>query len=238
MLERTYPRMQRFVAARLSPQGEFGLHLTAGILLMLLATWAFSFIADEVAEGAAITALDLQLANWLHSHASVGLTRFMLLITYLHSVPGVAALTLLLGWWLYRQRERDWLLALAVSMPGAMLLNVLLKQVFQRPRPYFADALLTLDTYSFPSGHTVSATVLYGFLACYGATHARTRTGAVLAIVGAVLMVALVGMSRMYLGVHYLSDVLGASAEGCAWLAVCITAVSTLRRRRAARSPP
>jgi membrane-associated phospholipid phosphatase len=115
-------------------------------------------------------------------------------------------------------------------------LNVLLKYTYMRARPSFDDAILTLATYSFPSGHTAAATLLYGIIAAYLVclTPRFGLRGAIVA--GAVLMVALVGASRVYLGVHYASDVLAAVVESCGWLAVCITASSTLRRRRSARS--
>jgi undecaprenyl-diphosphatase len=116
-----------------------------------------------------------------------------------------------------------------------MLLNVALKHVFQRARPSFDDPLLSLLTYSFPSGHTAAATVFYGLLACYLVRRAHAWRARVLIVLAAVAMVVLVALSRMYLGAHYLSDVLAAAAEGAAWLAICITAVSTLQRRRLAR---
>jgi undecaprenyl-diphosphatase len=75
---------------------------------------------------------------------------------------------------------------------------------------------------------------LYGIVACYLVVHLRSQAGRAAVVAGAVAAVALVALSRMYLGVHYLSDVLAAAAEGCAWLAVCVTAVSGLRRQRAA----
>jgi undecaprenyl-diphosphatase len=236
MLKSTLPRLHRFVAARFSPEGEFGLHLTAGVALVLLAGWVFGNIAEDVVTGDRITVVDAQLAQWLHAHAAPGLTRLMILVAYWHSVAGTLAMTLLGGWWLHRRGARDWLLALAATVPGGLLLNVLLKMLFHRARPHFDDPLLTLSTYSFPSGHAVAATLVYGFAACYLMRHLHgwaARAGVILA---ASLLVALVAVSRMYLGVHYLSDVLAAVAEGCAWLAVCITGVSTLRRRHAARA--
>jgi undecaprenyl-diphosphatase len=225
--------LQRFVRARLSPQGAFGLHLTAGLLLMLAAGWVFAGIADAVVSGAAITVLDVRLAAWFHTHASALLTNTMLAITWMHSTPGILLLALLFAAWLYRRRVFHWLLATVLAVPGGMLLNVALKHLFRRARPHFDDPLLTLSTYSFPSGHTAGATVLYGIVACYLVVHMRSVAGRVAVVAAAVAAVALVALSRMYLGVHYLSDVLAAAAEGCAWLAVCVTAVSSLRRHRA-----
>jgi undecaprenyl-diphosphatase len=137
---------------------------------------------------------------------------------------------------MWRQRAHYWLLALLFSVPGGMLLNVALKHVFQRARPVLEDPLVTLATYSFPSGHTTAATCFYGLLASYlviarPAWSVRLGTVAV-----CVTMVLLVAFSRVYLGAHYVSDVLAAMAESVAWLAVCITAISTLRRRREAKT--
>jgi undecaprenyl-diphosphatase len=230
------PRLHRFAAARFSPEGEYGLHLTVGVVLMVAAAWVFGGIAEDVVTGERITVLDAALAHWFHAHAVPGVTQLMLAVAWWHSVPGTVAMALLLAWWLHRRGARDWLLALAATVPGGLLLNVALKHVFQRARPHFDDPLLQLSTYSFPSGHTVSATLVYGFVACYAVRHSRSWLQRVAAVAAACLLVALVAVSRMYLGVHYLSDVLAATAEGCAWLAVCITGVSTLRRRHAARA--
>jgi membrane-associated phospholipid phosphatase len=235
MLKKTLPRLHRFAAARFSPDGEFGLHLTIGMVLMLAAAWVFAGIAEDVVEGDT-TVVDDWIAHWLHDHASPGMTRLMLLVTHAHGVAGAIAMSLLLAWWFYRRGERYWLLALAVTVPGGMLLNVLVKFVVQRPRPHFDHPLLTLTTYSFPSGHTASAALVYGLLACYLVTRVSSWPLRIAIVAAACLMVALVALSRMYLGVHYLSDVLAATAEGCAWLAICLSAVSTLRRRAQRRA--
>lgn len=234
-MKQAISRLCAFVEARLSPGGELGLHLSAGIAVMVGATLLFRYIADAVTDRRALTVLDLQLANWLHGHASAGLTGAVLLLTNLHSLAGVAVLAALAGCYLWRRQAYYWLLALALAVPGAMLLNVVLKNIYQRSRPHFEQALLVLDTYSFPSGHAAAATALYGLLLCYVMTNSASWPLRALSLLTAVLMVALVGATRLYLGVHYLSDVLGAIAAASAWLAVCITGVSTLRRRRAGR---
>jgi membrane-associated phospholipid phosphatase len=112
------------------------------------------------------------------------------------------------------------------------LLNRYLKLVFYRPRPHFDDPLLAFTGYSFPSGHTMAATVLYGILAVLLMTKVKRKRFKVLVAISAGLLIALVGFSRMYLGAHYLSDVLGAVAEGLAWMSLCLTAVYSVRRQR------
>ncbi len=225
-----------FLRARLSPSGYMGLHLTLGTIFLIGAGWLFGGIAEDVMTADSITLVDAHIAQWFHSHATPAFTRFMLVITHLHGTLGIIGFCVLVALFFRWKKEWHWLMALVIAVPGGMLFNVILKHVFHRARPTFDDPFLILTTYSFPSGHTAGATLLYGVLAVYFVlrTHSwRRRIGIVLT---AVLLVALVGLSRMYLGVHYLSDVLAAVAASSAWLALSLTAVGTLRRRKATRS--
>jgi len=200
--------------------------------LLLVAGMVFHELAEAVMGQDAITVMDVQVAHWFNAHAFEPLTSVMYVVTYAHSVAGMVVLLGLLAWYLWKQRARYWLLALAFAVPGGMMLNVALKFYFQRARPAFEEPLVTLATYSFPSGHTTAATCFYGLLASYlviarPAWNVRLGT-----VTFCLMMVLLVAFSRVYLGAHYVSDVLAAMAESVAWLAVCITAISTLRRRR------
>lgn len=221
------------MTSRLPPAGAFGLRLSAGLALILLAALAFGVLAEDVVRGAAITALDVRLAHWFHARATPGFTRAMLFVTYWNGLAGTSVMAALLALWFWRRRHLDWLVLTLLAVPGGMLLNAVLKHVFQRARPSFPDPLLSIETYSFPSGHTAAATVFYGLLVCWLWTRVRAGPVRALLVLGAAAMVCLVALSRMYLGVHYLSDVLAAALESCAWLALCVTALSTLRRHRA-----
>jgi membrane-associated phospholipid phosphatase len=197
-------------------QGPVRLGRAAGLPLLALAATVFGLIAMLVAGGGALVSFDRWLALWFHSHALTGLTPFVIVFTNLNSVAAMCVFGAALGAYFWRRKEDGWLRLAALAIPGGMVLNVLLKFAFERARPVFSDPLLTLATYSFPSGHTAAATVFYGIVAAYLSRHGE-RAG----IVAAALMVALVGLSRMYLGLHFFSDVLAAIAESCAWLTVC-----------------
>jgi membrane-associated phospholipid phosphatase len=225
--------VQAFLAARFSPEGAFGLQLTVGVALIVLAALAFGVLAEDVVRGAAITGVDVRLAQWFYARATPGFTRAMLLVTHCNGLAGSSVMAALLALWFWRRHLDAWLRLTLVAVPGGMLLNVVLKHVFHRARPSLDHPLLTLETYSFPSGHTAAATVFYGLLAYWLLGRVQGRAARALVVLAALAMIALVALSRMYLGVHYLSDVLAAALESGAWLAVCITAVSTLRRRRA-----
>ena len=232
MIGTRFARVSAFLRARLSPEGYLGLHLTVGVLVLFVFALIFGNIAEGVATADEITVVDVQLSQWFHSRATPPLTRAVLLFTHLHSTVGIIALSSLLALYWLRARVWDWLLTLVLTVPLGMLLNVLLKNIFQRVRPVFDVPLLTLNTYSFPSGHAAGATLFYGILAAWFISRATSWRWRVFIALLAALMTALVGLSRIYLGVHYLSDVLAAIAASSCWLAFSLTAVETSRRRR------
>ena len=224
-----------FLRTRLSPDGYLGVHLTIGMAVLLLAVLVFANIAEDVIEpGSLVLLLDGQLMRWLQAHATPGRTAFFLVITHWHNTLGILVMTTLLALWLAHKRSWDWemwVLRLLLSVPLGMLLNMLLKGIFHRQRPVFDHPLVTLLTYSFPSGHTAAATLLYGFLAAWLLTVLKRRWHALVLLL-AISMVVLVALSRVYLGAHYPSDVFAAMASSTAWLAIVLTGVSTWRKRQ------
>ncbi|GAC1604164.1 MAG: hypothetical protein NVS3B2_09440 [Ramlibacter sp.] len=232
-LRQRYARQIAFLRARLSPEGYFGLQLTVGALVLTGFAWLFGGIAEDVVSGDAITKLDLWIEQWFHSHAAPGMIRAMFLVSRLNDVLAVSVLTALTAAVLAWKRAWAWLLALVLTVPGGMLVNVLMKYAFHRARPSFDHPLLVLTSYSFPSGHVAGATLFYGFLVAMYAARPGQWRHKVLAMLAALVLIALVALSRMYLGAHYLSDVLAAFAEGSAWLTLCVVATRTWSRYRA-----
>ena len=232
-MKRHFPRLHRHIAARFAPDQQFGLHLTVGIVLILIGAAIFAEIAGDVVARARITQLDQHLADFFHRYAKSAWTPIMIFVTHWHSQVGIVLMAIGLGLHFYQRRAHYWLASLVLAVPGGLLLNVLLKYTFQRPRPRFDDPLLTLSTFSFPSGHASGAVLFYGMLAAYLVCLSRNWSVRALTILGALAMVALVAFTRVYLGMHFLSDVLAAMAVSSAWLSICITAMSTLRRRHA-----
>jgi membrane-associated phospholipid phosphatase len=225
-------KLREFIKARLSSNQSSGLYLTLLLLILITAASVFGAIAEDVVTREPLTIVDARFTAWLHVHTPASLTRVMLLITQIHSVLGVTVMTLAVSAYLWIKRFRIWVLTLTLAVFGGMLINFLLKHVFVRQRPHFDDPLLTLTTYSFPSGHTLMATVFYGTLCALLVSRSVNWRWRLLTIALASLMILLVGFSRIYLGAHYLSDVLAGIAEGLAWLAFCLIVVVELERRR------
>jgi diacylglycerol kinase family enzyme/membrane-associated phospholipid phosphatase len=237
---------QGFLRARFARDHYLGLPLTTGVLAVASTLLLFALIAYEVATHGALTRLDRQLADWFNRRAFSPLTELVLGYTDLHGTIGVLAMGALLLWHMLRHRQWLWAADLLLVLPGGMLFNFGLKHVFTRLRPSFADPILVLHSYSFPSGHTIGATLLYATLAAYllnqpalaAGIAARLGTGArgaaAAAIGGALLLVALTAFSRVYLGAHFLSDVLGAMLLGMAWFAFWTTLLFISRRHYSA----
>jgi undecaprenyl-diphosphatase len=229
-----------FYARWLSPEGYLGLHLVIGFLVAVLAGWAFGGIADWVFDAPATRAADRWAQRVAAAWVSPGLTAFMRLESLVGQtwmagiISGIVAAVLL------RARSHRRLYAFLATMIGGTLLNPALKAVFHRDRPSGFAALGHAAGYSFPSGHAMAATLLYGSLAYviyFTIDHSRRLR--LLAVTLCTLMILCIGASRIYLGVHYLSDVLAGFAAGLCWVAVCLSGTEAWvrwrdwRRRRA-----
>jgi membrane-associated phospholipid phosphatase len=226
------PSLSALMKNHFPSKGYLGLHLVIGLLVFAGMTLILGEIAEDIMKGEPLTLADAQFSNWLQTHRSPHLTTAMLVVTSFGSTVPVICIAVVAGLYFLSRRQPYWLPAIWLSVFGGILLNKLLKYVFHRPRPHFDDPILALTSYSFPSGHTMAATVLYGVLAAVLVTRIKRRSLRVLVGLSASLLIGLVGFSRIYLGAHYLSDVLGAIAEGLAWLSLCLTVVYSVWRQK------
>lgn len=216
----------------IAPPARLALQLVAGALVLIVAAWLFGAIAEDVVTSDRITLVDAELAQWLHRHATPATTRWVLLFTDLHSTIAISCYSALVA--LYFGFARHWrrVVTMFVCLAGGLTLNVLMKLAFHRARPAFDHPLLTLSSYSFPSGHVAGSTIFYGLGMLFLFTRVPGWIPRVAIATGALLAVALVAFTRVYLGVHFLSDVAAAFAEGIAWLALSLTALDAYWRRK------
>jgi len=195
----------------------------AALVLLALACALFGALAADLVRQGPLTAVDAPVTAWFRDNARPAATGLLLAITHLHSTAGVLLMVGVAALALLWRRQRQWAGLLVLAVPGGMLLNVLVKHAFQRARPQFDEPLVTLATYSFPSGHAAAATLWWGFALVWLFAHDDRLPVRVLAALLALAMIVLTALSRVYLGAHYLTDVLAAVAEGSAWLALCFT---------------
>jgi undecaprenyl-diphosphatase len=171
----------------------------------------FAKIAREVQERET-TAVDRAVSLALHRLDSPMMDAVMLGFTFLGSFPAVAAVVVAAAVWRVRAGDRRSAVALVLVALVTELLNLALKEIFQRPRPTLFQEIATLHSYSFPSGHAMASAAVYGSVATVLARAYPNRRRAIL--LGACTLVLLIGLSRVYLGVHWITDVLAGWAAG------------------------
>lgn len=204
--------------------------LAGAIAALLFLAW----LADEALEGDT-----LQFDEWasgsMHRHATQTLTSVMLVITSLGStlvliILGIVTLIVLLyvGW-------RRAGLMLSITMAGAFLLNAILKASFRRQRPVPFFGLTAPSSFSFPSGHALLSFCFYGGLAMVVAAHLQSRPQRIAVWVTTGVLVILIGISRVYLGMHYASDVIAGFTAAFIWV-VAVNFAYRFWRSRGQRS--
>ena len=208
----------------------------AAFVLTIIAAWCFLEVADEVTEGET-----RRLDEWVvHSlrHPTdpsnpLGPPWLQEAVRDLTALGGITVLVLVIGavagyLWICRAYHSIWLV-LSASL-GGLLLSVLLKGIFQRPRPDLTPYLTHVALSSFPSGHSMNSAVVYLTLGLLLAQLSDRRRLKAYFIAVATLVTVLVGMSRVYLGAHYPSDILAGWTAGATWAGLCWLVARRLRR--------
>lgn len=191
------------------------------LLIAALSLTVFALIALSVSDHQ-IHRFDDNLIGWVQGMESPGMTKWMQVFTWIGSGRPVIIITIMFMIVLYiflgHRRE---LLFLAAVIAGSATLNTLLKLAFHRARPTI-HRIVEANGYSFPSGHSMAAFSLYGGLAFLIWKHIPTATDRVMMIIVSTALILAIGMSRVYLGVHYPSDIAGGYFLSGSWLAICI----------------
>lgn len=216
--------------------------LLAVFLALALFGLLFMALASEVAEGDTLS-LDHAVLKSLRDPGTgepIGPRWLQLAMIDVTALGGVSVLTLLtaasIGYLLAARRKAHALFLLASTVGGA-LVGTLLKYAFVRPRPEIVSHLVAVDSLSFPSGHALNSAVIYLTL---GALLARSEARPAIRIyivLVAITLTLMIGVSRVFLGVHYPSDVLGGWCAGAAWAAACSSIARILQKRRALEAP-
>jgi membrane-associated phospholipid phosphatase len=216
-----------------SKKAPIGLLLLAALVLAATALFFFGWLAEEVLEGDA-KRFDDFVSPAVHSVASPTLTRIMQDLSLLGSVAGVAILTILAASLFFYFHLYRAAVFLVVIWSGAAILDLTLKHAFHRPRPipYFG---LAPASFSFPSGHALGSLCFYSALAII-LTARTSRATRIFIWAVAVLLIAGIGLSRIYLGVHYPSDVLAGYSAAVVWVGM-VFAIDKLFEPPAAKGP-
>jgi membrane protein DedA with SNARE-associated domain/membrane-associated phospholipid phosphatase len=228
-LRRNHAREITFLRTRFDRTSRFGLYLTVAIVLMIGTLWIFGALIEALEEREDIYVIDAPVVDFFVEHRSENLTIVMKAITHLGGSPGVALiLTIAAVVSVLRTRDPRWGAFFAAAMVGGLGLDNIVKAIVDRLRPPEADALVEVAGSAFPSGHSSAAAAMCAALAFF-LTRRTTWKRAVVIWIGAAIIAALVGVSRVYLGAHWPTDVFGGFALGSFWIVVVATGIELLR---------
>lgn len=221
-IQKVHPRVASFVAF-------FGA-IWLGICVLTI--YGLAKLSDGVLEQEAFS-FDKSILLSIHKLASPWLDQLMLSITRLGNPTMAVSLTVVVFGFLWWQRHYLEAKIFALNAFGGALLSYILKLTFTKSRPQLWDQLIYENTFSFPSGHALGSMVLYGFLSYLFATLYPRYAKVFYSI--AVVLITAIGFSRLYLGVHWPTDILAGYGIGFLWITVCINLLRLQKRARLAK---
>ncbi len=232
-----YPAIYHFIRKR------FALNMFTGFPLTILATvfiiniLTFSEIAENVIDSESIVIIDQQVTHFLYNARHQIAGQLFYLISYLGSQKGSIIIAALVSVILLKQRRKTYFVALWLVLLGVGLSVRYGKLIFHRVRP--VDVGFYEETnFSFPSGHATTAMVLFGMLTYFLMRNSSQKRQRLIYFFLGLLIVLLVGFSRIYLGVHFLSDVLGGYLLGATWMIMGITVIEWLSYKKVLKNIP
>ena len=209
---------------------NWSIRVVLGASTLIVLAWLLAPNIRGLLQSSTVMEMDRQVAAWLHAASSPSLIEFMRWISLFHGIAGVLCMTAIaaaaLGWY----GEWEVLPTLLASVPGGMLINVAVKFAVQRERPHWGYGLESLESFSFPSGHTEGATLFYGVMVVWLWPRIGTLWMRATLLVVVASLVLLVATSRIVLGLHFLSDCIAAVLEALLWLVVCLAAARSADR--------
>jgi undecaprenyl-diphosphatase len=213
------------------PTRYVALHLILG-LIATAAILAFVIIAEDVVAGRAVAAFDVAFADALQNHTSPRWQQVFLGVTAFGSTGLLLALSAVIAVGLLLGRHHVLAVGWIIGQAGGPILNVMLKNAFERTRPEFADAFLNTPSWSFPSGHAMNTFVFCGLGAYVLVRFTRSWTTIAAVVAVAFSWCLVMGFTRLYLGVHFVSDVVAGLIAATAWVAACVSGIEVAVRRK------
>ncbi len=233
-IETRYRGWIEFLVRRFNPGAAYGLSFTIGLVAIGLSIWAFGGVLEDVVAKDEIVYFDAPIVAHIAAHRIGWLTTVMRYLTFLGNGWFVISLAVVVGLFL-RYKTNSWrpFVLLAATVAGTGVLDFIFKIAIARPRPLEAWMAAPATGYAFPSGHT-ALSAIYGAIAYLLAKTLRRWQGKVIVWATAITLVFLIGISRVYLGVHWPTDVLGGWALAALWLSIIYTAASVIEQTRGA----
>lgn len=220
-LLKKYPRFFSFISRRFAKTNFFGLPLTLLTIAFIYVLFLFLGIIEGVIFSKTIVQIDLRAAALIAIFRSPAFVKIFLGITYLGKIEVVLFFLTISSIIFWLLNKKTFIYSLWLTVAGGEIFVFLGKLIFHRPRP--ATAVYSETSASFPSGHATVAVALYGFLIYFLLLRAKKRRHKLLLLFSGILLIFLIGFSRIYLGVHFVSDILAGYLTGLLWLIIGVS---------------
>jgi len=234
-----FKRVQGWVtrASRFRDYAPLVAIVIAGAIATIWIGDSFIDLAESVhANNPQVQRIDTNSHRWAVAHRQSDATLFFTIVTIIGGPSGVMTLLAIVAIALAVKKRWRWLAYLAFTCGGGALMNLELKRFFARARPDVAEMLRRAHGYSFPSGHAMGSTVVFGALSYLAFRYFAAWRWKSASIALAATFIASVALSRVYLGAHWISDVGAGIIGGLVWVSVCTIGYEALRRIRAVRA--
>lgn len=235
-IRRRLPALWHFVVRRFKHGERYGLDFTIAFITIVAAMWGFVEIIDAAVTEADLNEFDRRIQRLMAAILTPTITEYMVFITNIGGTRGTVIGVLIVGLPLLFTRRWWSLFGLAFATAGGGVIIWGLKVFFQRARP--VETVIDAGGYAFPSGHAFAAMVFFGYLIHLSFRHFRLHGLQILATLFGAAMIFLVGSSRVYLNVHWLTDVVGGWIAGFAWLLISILIVRHVEWPKRGRTLP
>lgn len=219
-MAKKYPKIFAFLGQRLNTRNFSGMLLTLLLIAFFYILSIFAGTLEDVVTNTAITGADVRVENLLYSFRHLGLIKFFLWVTTLANVRVIIVFAAVLSLILWIRKRKEFILPFWVTLTGSTLFYTVTKLIIHRPRPELA--YYVERGFSFPSGHSTIAVAFYGFVAYILFRRKRHWKMKANIVFWGLLTILTIGFSRIYLSVHYLSDVIGGFMMGALWLIIGI----------------
>jgi len=229
-IKNKYPKTFGFVRRRFAREHKYGLYLTIGVLITLFFIYLFFGIVQDYIGQEKLIQFDLRVINMFSIFRTDSLNQIMLFVTYLAKAEIITVGTIVFSLILILIRKWRLLNALLISVLGGELFVWIIKNIMDRPRPSLTNALVAESSYSFPSGHTFVAIAFYGLLVYFVIQSERNKFLKIISFLAGLVLIVWIGLSRIYLGAHWPSDVFASLAAGTAWITIIITSLKIKKK--------
>jgi membrane-associated phospholipid phosphatase len=210
-----------------TPQAVYWICNVLGVILVIGGVFIFVEIAGGIALGSRLSTIDAMLTKSIKTHATGISLQIFSVVTHFGDRPILFVIGVIVTVLLWRIRRRLLAIGWAITLAGNAILNPMMKQLFERLRPLNEQGMANELGWSFPSGHASGATVTYGMLAYVAlrTLHPVWHLPVMLVVISLVLTV---GISRIFLQVHFASDVAAGFGSGLAWLSLCVMVIELI----------